>query len=99
MTKPKTSIEKLENRTEKVKDLKSALIVSRWKWEEVRKESHKLWGLINHFCGFCVLGKCEKCPENVRKKCKELQIKIGKIEDELDEIIVSTQAFLDGLKY
>lgn len=99
MTRPKTSIEKLETRLGKVKDLKSALYVTRWKWKTVNEDMKKFWTLIDHHCGFCKLGNCEDCQTEVKKECKTIQKKTSKIEDELWELILSTRAFLGGLKY
>ena len=111
MTRPKTSIEKLETRNEKVTDLKSALNVSRWKWEEVNTQAYRLWDLINHYCGFCMLamnkitlenlreGKCRNCPKEVSEECDRVQKITSEIQERLDAQIGSTQAFLEGLKY
>lgn len=108
MTKPRTSIEKLETRNEKVKDLKSALDASRWKWKEISEQTYRFWNLIDHKCGFCLLAslkrktdepKCDFCPKEVKVECDRIQLKSPEIVEELDKLILSTRAFLRELKY
>lgn len=108
MTTPKTSLEKLRTRNEKVKDLESALNASRWKWKTIEKDAVKLWNLLDHTCGFCILAmqrrttnkpdKCPNCPTEVREVCNKIQIKTSEIADEMDQVIHETRTFLNGLK-
>ncbi len=109
MTRPKTSIEKLATRNEKVKDLKSALNASRWKWKTIEEDAVKLWNLLDHKCGFCILAmqpitrdipnKCSHCSTEVREECNRIQKKTSNIMEEMDQVIHETRTFLDGLKY
>ena len=109
MTKKKTSIEKLEGRNEKVKDLKSALTASLWKWREVRYESRELWKLVQHTCGFCMYSmqrrtqehreKCSLCPPEIHILCTEIQEKTSKLMNEFDEMVEHVFETLAGLKY
>ena len=111
MTKPKTSIQKLEARNETVKDLRSALIATRWKWREINRRAVELWHLIDHICGFCMLALKERgaqtamrskwglCPEEVNKFCHELQGKNSEIMAALDTEILNVTEFLNVLKY
>lgn len=109
MTRPKTSIEKLETRNEKVKDLNSALKASRWKWKTVEEDAVKLWNLLDHTCGFCILAmqkgtmehkeKCSLCPTEVREECNRIQKNTSEVSEIMDQVIHETRTFLDGLKY
>ena len=99
MTKPKTSIEKLEGRNEEVTDFKSALLACRWKWREVRQLTAELFDLMNYHCGFCKLGTCNvDCPPLVRAHCRELQATSSNFYAGIDEMIDKTMTFLNGLK-
>lgn len=109
MTRPKTSIEKLTARNEKVKDLKSALDASRWKWREVQIQARMLGDLIMLNCGFCMLAmekrtvdktrKCSHCPPEIIEECDRIQKENMKIGIPLGELIVSVREFLDEVKY
>ena len=109
MTKPKTSIEKLETRNEKVKDLKSARNASRWKWEKIREQANDLWNLMDHTCGFCILamqkrtmdhkGKCVNCPTEIKEECDRILSKSSELSEGMDELINKTREFLEALKY
>ena len=109
MTKPKTSVEKLESRNAKVSDEHSALIATRWKWREIRVRVTELWDLIDHLCGMCNLAmtrrnsadisvkRCNYCPTQVMEFCRGLQKKTTEIEALFDEEIDCVIAFLSGL--
>ena len=109
MTRAKTSIEKLATRNEKVKDLSSALVASRWKWEEINTQMILIAELIKHVCGFCILamskgrfdarGKCANCQTEIRERCERIQSRESKLMNEFDKLIYETRVFLDGLKY
>ena len=109
MTNPKTSLEKLRTRNEKVKDLKSALNASRWKWKTIEEDTVKLFNMMDHTCGFCILAmqrrtvdrpnKCPNCPTEIREECNRIQKKTSEIMDEMDQEIHGIRIFLDGLKY